>query len=46
MPKHHHKPNQAEADWEFIFDGVFGFLSSPLWSVPMMSFIDAQSVGE
>ena len=33
------------ADTEFVFDGVFGFLSSPMWLVPVMHFIDNQSVG-
>lgn len=28
----------ATADW--IFDSVVAFLSSPLWSTPIMSFID------
>ncbi|XP_057315377.1 cilia- and flagella-associated protein 36-like [Hydractinia symbiolongicarpus] len=32
------------SDWEFIFDGVFGFLTSPLWEVPIMSFIETQSI--
>lgn len=32
------------SDWEFIFDGVFGFLSSPIWMVPIISFIEEQSV--
>ena len=34
------------SDWEFIFDGVFGYLTSPLWIVPLNDFIDAQSVGK
>jgi len=32
------------SDWEFIFDGVFGFLSSPMWLAPIMHFIENQSV--
>ncbi|XP_002165923.3 cilia- and flagella-associated protein 36 isoform X1 [Hydra vulgaris] len=32
------------SDWEFIFDGIFGFINSPLWNVPILSFIESQSV--
>ncbi len=34
------------ADWEFIYDGVVGFLTSPMWQIPIMSFIEKNCVGE
>ena len=35
----------ADADWEFIFDGVVGFLTSPLWQLPVMNFIEKNCIG-
>lgn len=36
----------SSTDWEFIFDGIFGFLSSPLWLAPISAFIEENSIGK
>ena len=33
-------------EMEFIYDGVIGFLTSPIWQIPIDDFIDKKSVGE
>ena len=35
----------ASADWEFVFDGVVGFLTSPIWQIPVMNFIEKNCIG-
>lgn len=32
-------------DWEFVFDGVVGFLTSPMWNVPIVTFIEKNCIG-
>ncbi|XP_065062744.1 cilia- and flagella-associated protein 36-like [Rhopilema esculentum] len=34
----------ASADWEFVFDGVVGFLTSPIWQIPVMNFIEKNCI--
>jgi len=34
----------AGADWDFIFDGVVGFLTSPLWQLPVVNFIEKNCI--
>lgn len=31
-------------DWEFVFDGVVGFLTSPMWNVPIVTFIEKNCI--
>ena len=33
------------ADAEFVFDAVVGFLSSPIWNVPVLTFIEQNCLG-
>ena len=33
-------------DWEFVFDGVVGFLTSPMWNIPIVSFIEKHCIGK
>ena len=33
-------------DWEFVFDGVVGFLTSPMWNMPIVSFIEKHCIGK
>ena len=37
--------NMAEADWDFVFDGVVGFLTSPMWQLPVMNFVEKNCIG-
>ena len=37
--------NMAEADWDFVFDGVVGFLTSPMWQLPVVNFIEKNCIG-
>eukprot|EP00794_Sanderia_malayensis_P020274 gene20274-22260_t len=31
-------------DWEFVYDGVIGFLTSPMWQIPIMSFVEKNCI--
>jgi len=35
----------AAGEREFIFDAVFGFLTSPIWNFPVRTFIEQNSLG-
>lgn len=36
----------AEEDRDWVIDGVVGFLSSPIWRVPILSFIEQKCIGK
>ena len=35
----------ATTDWEFVYDGVVGFLTSPMWQIPVIGFIEKNCIG-
>lgn len=34
------------ADSEFVFDAVVGFLTSPIWNSPVLTFIEQKCLGK
>lgn len=35
--------NKSEEDDEWLFDSILGFLSSPIWSIPIQHFLEINS---
>lgn len=33
-------------DKDFLFDAVVGFLTSPIWNTPVMTFVEQNSLGK
>lgn len=36
----------AEDDREWVFESIVGYLSSPIWLIPVNEFIETKSLGK